>query len=177
MAVLNRYGELTNAIQRRNLTGCIPWAIEWMIKYKQHTTSNRILTDAQLSTFQDDYDLQHQSGGTTINTFETIIPAIKQNHSSIQLFLRNNFRNEAGARKIRFIDGQIEIGNPCLIPVKYSPTTVHIMPAIEITDTLVKLIWEIKPNGQQIIWEMTKNCLIEMHDMGLSGRGVVVLRD
>ena len=50
------------------------------------------------------------------------------------------------------------------------------MPVIEITDELVKFIWENKPNGQQVIWEMSKNCLIKMHNLGLSGRGVVVLR-
>ena len=63
-----------------------------------------------------------------------------------------------------------------MLPVKYTPYSVHIMPVIEITDELVKFIWENKPNGQQVIWEISKNCLVEMHNLGLSGHGVVVLR-
>ena len=75
MPELNRYSEINNVVQRSPITGCIPWAIEWMIRYKGVIHNYCKIPEVNLTNFQDDYDLAYRQIAS--NSFDSVVTAIK----------------------------------------------------------------------------------------------------
>lgn len=176
MPSLPRYNQINNAIQQDGVNGCIPWAIEWSVRYKNYITGQWRIPHGSLNTFQQDYNLFVKTHGAFQNTFDTILKEIRKYHSNTRLYHYRSFQAGDGARKLNFLENQISKENPCIMPLKYSQTSTHIMPIVEIDDLNVKLIWEIQQNGNQVIYQVPKNHLIHIHDSNLSGKTFVVLR-
>ncbi|MCJ7571910.1 MAG: hypothetical protein MUO82_08550 [Candidatus Thermoplasmatota archaeon] len=92
MAKLERYNEINNVVQKREITGCIPWAIEWMIRYKGMVANDWKIPEGQLDVFQDNYDLESLCIGT--NSFQSIKTAIEHDYNTIQLGLMSFQTNQ-----------------------------------------------------------------------------------
>jgi hypothetical protein len=176
MPSLSRYNQINNVILQDRRYGCIPWAIEWSIRYKHLITGQWKIPVNSLNTFQQDYNLYVRTNRTIQNTFATILKEIRKNHSRTRLYHYKKFQQGGGSGKILFIEKQILRGNPCIMPLKLTPTSTHIMPIVEFDSNDFKMIWEIRQNGFQIICQVPKSYLIQIHNSNLSGRGFIVVR-
>jgi len=176
MTSLPQYRQINNVIQQDRRYGCIPWAIEWSIRYKHLITGQWRIPVNSLNTFQQDYNLYVRTNRTTPNTFSTILNEIRKNHSRTRLYHYQRFQQGAGNRKILFIEKQILKGNPCIMPLKLTRTSTHIMPVVEVDSNKFKMIWEIQQNGALVIFQVPKSVLINIHDSNLSGKAFIVVR-
>jgi hypothetical protein len=176
MPSLSQYSQINNVIQQDRRNGCIPWALEWSIRYKHLITGQWKIPRNSLNTFQHDYNLYVRTNRTIQNTFASILKEIRKNHSRTGLYHYQKFQQGDGSRKILFIERQILRGNPCIMPIKLTPTSTHIMPIVEFDSNDLKMIWEIRQNGSQIICQVPRSYLIQIHDLNLSGKDIIIVK-
>jgi len=173
MTRLNRYNENVVVLRDEDL-GCIPWAIEWMIRYKFQRTGRWEIPEAHLATFQDIYNLESNTDGATKNNFTNILREIRRNHSTISLKHKYNFQN--GTDKFQQIENLIGEEISIIMPIKPTPqSNAHIMPVYEVTPDIVRGINRITNQGNIETIPFRKNALIRMHDSGQSGKAIVYL--
>jgi len=176
MPFLSRYNQINNVIQQDRRHGCIPWTLEWSIRYKHLVTGQWKIPVNSINTFQNDYNLYVRTNRAVQNTFTTILKEIRKNHSRTGLYHYKKFRQGDGSRKILFIENQILRGNPCIMPLKLTRTATHIMPIVEFDSTDFKMIWEINQNGSLTICQAPKSHLIHIHDSNLSGKDIIIVK-
>jgi len=161
MEILKDY-EGTLVVQRNPITGCIPSAIEWMMKYKGVEVPNN---------FQEKYDLENQK--IAENTFKTVHSAVLKTYSKLNFeFLE--FDN--GKDKLAHIEKRISEQIPCLISITQSPTGGwHIVPVVEIDSTNVFVLWMDTFDIVKQIKRRPRRNLEMMHDRWPGGKDILAL--
>ena len=161
MPKLNNYEE-TLVVQRNPITGCIPSAIEWMIRHKE--------TEAP-DDFQEKYDLEANGKGK--NTFETVSSAVQKEFSDLNFeFLE--FDN--GKDKLEHIEKRISEQTPCLISITQSPTGGwHTVPVVEIDSGSVFVLWMDTYDIVKQIRRYPRLNLEMMHDKWKGGKDTLAL--
>lgn len=173
MAILERYEEINNVVQKRPMTGCIPWAIEWMISYKGVVANVWKIPESQLGVFQYKYDLESLHIGT--NSFQSIKAAIEHDYHTIRLE-QISYQTTEEQQKFQHIERLLQGGTPCIMPIKLSPQVpTHVMPIVEVNTNYIRVIWSIVNNNQEI-QSFPINRLVMLHSQGLSGNNILFLQ-
>ena len=134
MSILPNYHD-TLVIQRQQKSGCVPSAIEWVLKYLK-------IENVNFNGFQEKYDLIYQKKGN--NDFGTISNLIKQDYPQVALICKI-FEPGCGKEKIEFINDLINKTIPGLISISLSPYGGwHIVPVVEIDERRMAVLWMIE---------------------------------
>lgn len=158
--------------QRHRETGCIPTGIEWMIRYKASQTGKWHIPEDELKDFQEKYDLE--LNGTGSNWFSSIEKEIKKTYPQIPLEIISF--DDSGIDKYNHIEGLIKKGTPCIISIKKNrQENAHIVPVVEIDETIVNVIWDADFTEGQKIVSIPRELLINLHDEGVIGKNILIL--
>ena len=166
MTTLARYNEIVPPLNDPVL-GCIPWAIEWMMRYKGTVSGSWEIPSNQLHNFQTTYNLHRQTNGTTRNTYANILAAIIANHPNVGLVRCTTYQSGQAVQKFQRIESFIGQGIPCITSIKLrAQRNAHIVPVVEIRQDDIDVIWNIPNSGIQDIQSISKTDLFRMHNAG-----------
>jgi len=174
MTTLNGYGGIaTHLIDPEH--GCIPWAIEWMIRYKGNVTGSWEIPSNQLNNFQTTYNVYRQTHRAARNTYASVLRAIEANHPGVGFVRDNTYQRNQAMQKFQQIENLIGQGTPCITTIRLLPHhNAHIVPVVEINPNDIAVIWNIPNTGIQQIQRFSKNSLYQMHNAG-RGMGFMYL--
>jgi len=157
--------ENIHVVQREKESGCLPAAIEWMIRYYAYRYNKWLIPEEELEDFQEKYDLEKQGIGN--NGIRAILKKIKESYPNIPL--EHEYFKDA-ERKYNTIKHLIEKDMPCVISIY--PERVgkaHSVPVIGVDTNRVRFIDLSKTNVDEITKKpiqcrFPKKALIDQHN-------------
>ena len=159
--------------QRRPASGCIPTGYEMLVRAAS-------ITGIDLSTFQDDFDLDKdpKSGDVPRNNFESVAAAVHAKYPHIRL-RRMAFPKGRGIDKLAFIESCLASARPVLVSLSLHGAGLgrgwHIMLAIGDAADEVLLLSKMLPNGKAEVLYVPKSELVRIHDQFPGGDDIAFL--
>lgn len=158
--------------QRRLATGCIPTGYEMILRAAG-------VQGIDFASFQDQFDLDaaRQPHEPYRNNFESVAAAVQARYPSVR-FSVARFAQCDGAGKLRFVEEQVSQRRPLLISLAQSPFGGggwHIMPVVDMDDSILTLLNIVRPDGSAEIQRLPKSELVRIHDNYPGGDDVAYL--
>ena len=155
-------------IQRNRETGCIPTGYEILLRAAGK--------EIPCNNFQERFD----QDSPRKNNFKSVATAVQKLYSHLQ-FEHQDFAQDQGSEKLKFIEAQIALCQPVLVslamePFGARPGTYHIMPVVNSTDGDLHLFRIMYDNHAKEVMIIPKKTLIDMHHCYDGGHDVAYLR-
>lgn len=154
-------------VQRREKTGCIPAAFEWLVRMAG-------APGVDLPAFQDDFDLAASSRGG--NSFESVRAAVLNKYPHVRVIVER-FPMGAGTAKLRTIETLLAEGVPCVAAlILEKGRDFHAMPVVRVDHDALTFIHSANATGRLKMLVMKRSTFIRKHDETDGGRDIAYLR-
>jgi hypothetical protein len=158
--------------QRRLATGCIPTGYEFLARAAQ-------MPNIDFESFQDDFDLDKDkdisAGDTSENHFNSVADAVLKKYPQL---VYECIPFDTGARKIQFIDEQVERQHPVLLSLAMQPLNGngwHIMPVVDSDDDNFTLLLVMTSDRKLNTLTINRQMVEYIHDKFPGGKEVAFL--
>ncbi len=155
--------------------GCVPWGMEWLIRYKGLNSGVWEIPENQLTSFQNRYNLFVRTNRSVQNTFSSVLESIRNDYPNVGIIICSDYGKNQAQQKYERIEELTAQGIPCVTSIRLQERDrAHVVPVVQIQQDEISVIWEIPETGNIIPRPILKTSLYQMHNEG-RGRDFIYL--